>query len=282
MDSSLRPPIHGESESILISTVLPPPTELLGLAEAIDDSLGVYLAARTNWSQSTEWEALRYAVTMSNHALRNAEATLVLARNDMTLLSSAWATARVATESTLKMLWLLEPDNVWERESRWVACMDEGARGGAKGLLKSRPGGARWTEQLARFSTEIKQRLPKGTTVPGKPGNDVLARQHGPELEVMYVEASQFIHATYYGMQQWQKNLGDAAVFEETVRPIDWLTPLVMSWLAFREGAVTLAEVRWASTSDPFMEQRKHEIALADRWVQDARGRFLDACEADS
>lgn len=108
LDSGLRPPNHGESESILSNTVLPPPTELLGLVEAIDDSLGVYLAARTNWGQSTEWEALRYAVTMSNHALRNAEATLVLARNDMTLLSSAWATARVATESTLKMLWLLE------------------------------------------------------------------------------------------------------------------------------------------------------------------------------
>src|SRR5690242_19547695 len=109
-----------------MTIVLEPTRELRRLATRIDFALGQYLTARGNCALTSVFEAPRHGWTLSNLALRHAEATLVLAKTDMALAPTGWVAARAATETAAKCLWLLQPEDEWQREARWIALLREG------------------------------------------------------------------------------------------------------------------------------------------------------------
>ena len=106
-----------------MTTAQEPTRELRRLVTRIDYGLGQYAAARGTWALNSKWEALRYGWSLSNLALRHAESTVTLARTDMALAPSAWVTARAATEAAARCIWLLQPEDEWQREARWLEAM---------------------------------------------------------------------------------------------------------------------------------------------------------------
>jgi hypothetical protein len=133
---------------------------------------------------------------------------------------------------------------VWEREARWLALLEEGARLGERPDLANVPSASSGAESIREFTDAVKAKLPQGVTVPGTPSIVKILRKEGDGLAAFYVYASQYVHATEYSTRQWRANLGVDAAYGERIELEGWQWPLWMAWLAFRITAVRLIEVK--------------------------------------
>jgi hypothetical protein len=252
-----------------MTTLLEPTRELRRLATRIDFALGQYLSVRGNSALNSEFEAPRHGWTLSNLALRHAEATLALAKTDMVLAPTAWITARAALESAAKCLWLLEPDDEWQREARFVAFLTEGVRI-KREETEGLPHIVAQSASIEEFKDGVKAKLlEKRVDVPNVPSmkNILLAENLG--LAQFYVLASQYTHAAELGTRSYRKDLGTKAVFGEFVAPKDWIQPMWIAYSSFRVTALRLVDLQG--------EDRGEDLELADRQVSEARDDFLAA-----
>lgn len=257
----------------MANVVAEPSRELRRLALRIDVGCGRFLAARGSWALSTQWESLRHAWSLSNLSLRNAEATVLLAGSDLVMLPAAWATTRAAVEAAGRCLWLIQPSDVWEREARWLALMEEGARLGEREEVRQLSSAAPSSQAMRRFVDAVKAKLPDGVVVPGSPSIQTFLRGEGEALALFYVLASQYVHAAEFGTRQWRDGLGVDAGYGEHVNEIDWHWPLWMSWLAFRVTAVRLMEEQG--------RQITPDLALVDNQIIEAREAFIASTSSE-
>ncbi|TDK25843.1 hypothetical protein E2F48_11515 [Arthrobacter crusticola] len=257
-----------------MTTVQEPSRELRRLATRIDYGLGRYLAERGSWALTSEWEAPRYGWSLSNLALRHAEATLTLARTDMVLAPSAWVTARAATEAAARCLWLLQPEDEWEREARWLALLHEGVRLGDRKETKDVPTLAAQSKRMKEFAEAVAAKLPEGMAVPGMDSIQSILAAEGEGLALFYVMASQYTHATEHATRFWRVNLGIDASHGEFVGAKDWLQPLWMSYLSFRVTALRLIELKG--------EDPSAVLGLADHQAGEARDAFVASIYAQA
>jgi hypothetical protein len=248
--------------------VIAPSPELVRLAARLEWGMSQYATARGAAASGSRWEAIRHAWTLSNLTLRHAEATALMARTDVAHLPTAWVTARAATESAAKCLWLITPDDEWEREARWVACLEEGARlanrpqlAGFDSLLKN-------SEALKKFAADVRALLPGGVLVPGIPSADAMLQRIAPELASFYVIASQYTHGAELATQTFRSHLGNAAEFGEHTEEDQWVAPLGNSWNAFRSTAREIAAITETELGE--------KALLADRRVDEAFRFFCD------
>lgn len=255
-----------------MTTVQEPTRELRRLATRIDYGLGRYLGERGNWALTSEWEALRYGWSLSNLALRHAEATVMLAKNDMVLAPSAWVTARAATEAAARCLWLLQPDDEWQREARWLALLYEGARLGKRRETKDMPTLVSRSESIEEFAEAVAAKLPEGVSVPGMDSIQSILAAEGEGLASFYVMASQYTHATELATSSWRENLGIDAVYGEFFGAKDWLQPLWMAYLSFRVTALRLIELE-GDGPNAILE-------LVDHQADEAREAFAASLQA--
>lgn len=253
-----------------MTSVKEPTRELRRLVTRISYGLEQHASARGNWALNSKWEALRHAWSLSNLALRHAESTLTLAKTDMVLAPSAWVTARAATEAAARCLWLLQPDDEWRREARWLALMNEGARLGNREATKDYPALVAESEEIRAFADAVAAKLPDGVVVPGRMDSiqDILARE-GNGLALFYVVASQFTHATELSTRSWRVNLATEATFGEFTGASDWLHPVWMAYLSFRVTALRLLELN-GEGPNPLLE-------LSDQQADEAREAFATA-----
>jgi hypothetical protein len=57
--------------------------------------------------------------------IRNVEGVLLMAREDLRLLPAAFSTSRTAYEVAIRVLWLMDPTDPYEREVRWLAYLSQ-------------------------------------------------------------------------------------------------------------------------------------------------------------
>lgn len=220
-----------------------PSRELLRAAGRIDTAIGAILNQRAT-SQAIalgRWEAPKHAWTLSNLSLRHGQSTLALARSDVVLLPGAWATCRAALEASLKAAWLVDTDDEWEREARWLALADEDRRF-AQHLANVLPDlhelHREHAKSTADFLNGIRLKLPAHVTVPvGTPSVEEMAQQAGDGIYDLYRWASQFVHATDPATALlYRTSRGPEAVFGETVDDYQWVQPLRIAWEAVALG----------------------------------------------
>jgi hypothetical protein len=210
-----------------MNTVREPSREVRRLASRIDFALGRFLKVRGNQALGSRWESLRHAWTLSNLALRHAEAVCVLARTDEVLIPGAWATARAAMESAARCLWFLDPEDSWGREARWLALVYEGARLDERPEVAQLYGGRPLSPGATEFANAVSAKSPAGIVVPGVPGIKDMLEPHSGALVGLYAVASQYTHAADLAARQWRSNLGVDAAHGEFVTSRDWLAPAV-------------------------------------------------------
>jgi len=242
------------------------------LAIRIDYGLGQYLAARGNWALKSKWEAPPYGWSLSNLALRHAQSTVTLAKTDMVLAPSAWVTARAATEAAARCLWLLQPEDEWQREARWLALLHEGARLGKRKETKDIPTFVAQCEQIEEFAEAVAAELPEGVSVPRMDSIQSILAAEADGLALFYVMASQYNHATELATRSWRVNLGIDATFGEFIGAKDWLQPVWMAYLSFRITALRLIELKGDGPSAI--------LELADQQADEAREAFAASLQA--
>lgn len=100
--------------------VLPPPPELRAVADALEGAIGSYVSAFAMLGAGGTWEALDEAGLMLLLMIRNIEGVILLSRRDLVLLPGAMVMARSAFETGVAVRWMLDPDDPYEREMRWL------------------------------------------------------------------------------------------------------------------------------------------------------------------
>lgn len=220
-----------------------PPRELRRLATRIEAGLGIYIRARGHGALHSQWEAPRHGWALGNLAIRHTEATALMARTDVAMAPTAFVTARAAVESAARSIWLMEPEDVWEREARWVAFLREGGRLAERRQLAENERLSGRARAIRDFASEVGQKLPAGTEIPGIPSIDSLLARYGTTLDAFYVHSSQYTHSAELATSAFRVNLGIAADFGDYTDVEDWIVPLRQAWQAATARALQLMKI---------------------------------------
>lgn len=224
-----------------METIIEPPTpEILDLCASIDNVIAGYLAAMGQGKVKLgRFEAEVEAYTLNKLIIRHAEACVLMARHDLVLLPSAHVTARAAFEAHLKIMWMLQPVDPYEQETRWVLHLKSAADHWQK-LAKGEHFDAELRAQLLEqknivdgIATDIGNLLEKqGYAVPAKAVSlwDMLKDLDQKYLYPAYVQFSAYAHTNFEVASLYRKNLGCGKKLGEFIRPKDWAFPLEAVW----------------------------------------------------
>lgn len=224
--------------------LIEPDVRVAGMAALIGDLAnrvrrGTPLARSRMGRWESEVEALNLLLLSASFAL----ATAKLARSSVSFLPSAHLNARGAMEAGARALWMLQPDDPFEREGRWLLHLE------SETSIRSRISKLFSKEQenvgkVADFAAKVRAALPAGTSVPkALPKFDRLLDAVGlPEKYIAYAYLSQTAHATHYGAGLNRRHLGTDKEFGEFVVAKDWWLPLSIQWWFLAVPMEVLAE----------------------------------------
>ncbi|MGZ6583153.1 MAG: hypothetical protein ACXVHX_02240 [Solirubrobacteraceae bacterium] len=125
---------------------------------------------------------------------------------------------------------MLEPEDEWAREARWLSLVEEGARLGERREMAAWPGIAAQSEVMRSFSEAVAAKLPAGTSVPRTPTVKQMLEGHGDAFLGFYALASQYAHGAELATRQWRVNLGVDAAYGDFADTRGWALPLLSAW----------------------------------------------------
>jgi len=219
----------------------------------LDDAVKLFLDSRTTLPPLGRYESEVEALNLFNIAIREIEGVITLARADLVLIPAAFAASRAAFEVAVKAAWLVDSDDPYSREVRWLThlrgeeryCQRVAQR--LEDLGKDAQAFRLRADRLQSFRQAVAKALPAGyQELPGSPAfEDMLKSLGGNEVYAFYIHASQFIHGEHAGTWLYRTGgLGTEKRSGEFVRPADWSAPLRLSWLSLvRPGRVLLSRL---------------------------------------
>ena len=96
--------------------------EIATKCDVLDLIIEEFLAAKNALDGSYRvYEAPFEALNLFNLPIRHVEGVIALARRDLVMLPPAELAARAALESAVRAAWTMDPADLFERESRWLA-----------------------------------------------------------------------------------------------------------------------------------------------------------------
>lgn len=235
-----------------------PSEQLLVVADLLDEVVKAFLAHRP--PAPGKWEALDDARSMSNLAVRQIESVAELARIDEVLLPGAWSCARSAYEIGMRLRWLIEPDEPFEREARWLSRIAEEER--LHDQVAERLEGAgsdpSWFRDRATllrgFREDVTAKLPLGQNVPGIPSIEQIALTGSNHASyIRYKQGSQHVHGTHFATEIYRRNLGTAKEFGELVTSAMWAAPMGLCWITLASAGALLID-RLDGDTDAFLD----------------------------
>jgi hypothetical protein len=171
---------------------------------------------------------------------RQVEGVITLAESDLVLLPSAMVLTRSVFEAAAKCMWMLAPEDPFNREVRWLAHLqseedflrkaaDLSDRGGpSEDAAKNRSR----AEQFRDFRTQFIAKLPTGYCPLVKLPNmfEMLDSVGEAHKYLIYVWGCQYAHGTHAAVGLYRKHLGNKMEFGEYIRLRDWYFCLIVSW----------------------------------------------------
>jgi hypothetical protein len=217
---------------------LPPTPGILRMADLIEQAIGRFLEARDTIPPLGKFESDDEAILLFNLVIRDIEAILTLARTDLVLLPAANVLARAVFESALKAAWIVQPDDPFDREVRWLAHLAEEERMlKAIGEVAAKRGGdpASFEEQhrqIRDFRMGVARALPTGySELPGNPGVAQMLENLGQkQTYTLYRVLAQYVHGGHASTWLYRRNFGTLKQIGEFISPVDWQAPLHMAW----------------------------------------------------
>jgi len=231
------------------TVALRPTKPIIDAADLIYESIGRYLECVRSLSEHARRQAPRYesnveAWVLFRQVIRHIEATTELAKLDLVLLPSALVLARATFEATARILWILHPDEVFEREARYLAHLkkeeefwDRVATTWAE-FHQSGKVQLEQCESLRQFRIGVENLLPKHIqrckAVPNL--KNLLGEIGEKEKYLNYSRLSQFSHGTHAAGKLYRKNLGNSKKIGEFISPELWVEPLECAWWCLAKG----------------------------------------------
>jgi len=219
------------------NVVIPPTPAIVKLANQINVVIGSFVKARATVHLG-KWEAEIEASNLFNLVIRNIEGITELANCDLVLLPAANVLARAVFEIAVKAAWMVQPDDPFQREVRWLAHLTEEARthdriaikvdkfGGDAEFFRSQ------AKLLESFRKGVAMRLPAGVAeLAGNPSVEAMLESVGQtKVYSVYTLLAAYVHGTHASTWIYRRNLGTQKELGEFIRPKDWYLPLWTSW----------------------------------------------------
>jgi Family of unknown function (DUF5677) len=218
--------------------VMPPTTKILKIAETLDQAVGQFMSAAQTIPPRGKFESDAEALLLFILVIRDIEAILALARTDLVLLPSANVLARAVFEIALKAAWMVQPDDPFDREVRWLAHLAEEERlhkaisesvtksGGDPVVFKERHA------QIKEFRAGVAKILPSGySELKGNPGVErMLENLDQKHMYSLYRLLAQYVHGGHASTGLYRKGLGTLKQGGEFISPGEWYLPLWSAW----------------------------------------------------
>jgi hypothetical protein len=210
------------------------------MAEAIDDMIDQYRTALRS-AEFNQWEAPREGYVLGWLLVRNIQAVIALARQDEIMATAAWSNARVSFELSVRIIWMLQPTDRYEAECRWLAFLKEHEQAELRIARESSADAgerSRAAEAIRNFREGITAALPNGYRSAKIPNlREMLRALDSSQMYQLYVIGSQFVHGSAYATTNYSRNLGSERVVGDFSSIMDWILPMRLCWLSFREAA---------------------------------------------
>lgn len=244
------------------------------IAEAttlIEEGVERFLLARKTLPQLGKYESHLEALNLFNFVIRHTEAICTLAKRDLVMLPSALPLARAALETTCKIIWMLHPTEVFDREARWLAYLageESYLRKTGNLLIECGQDGAPWIENANKthqFRTSVERLLPP-TTQPLKalPDFRSMLKEIGEEPRYLsYMRLSQFAHGTHAAGSLYRKNLGCGKVLGKFIYPESWAEPMKCCWWCLATGGTRILNVLGGQSREFMNESFLYKVTEA-------------------
>jgi hypothetical protein len=225
-------------------------TPLLEVAKQLDRATAVVVDALVAAPDRGRWEAEVEANVMIALNVRHAEAITALAREGYALYPAAMTLSRAGYESGIRILWMLYPDEPFERERRWLSHLRKGEEHYERFARRlERLGGnpeqhQKYAESLREFRLSVTEALPPSISPPGGlPDLAQMLEQLGdPGKYLMYMLTSQYLHGSYVATELYRRNLGTNKETGEFFSARDWHAPMKLAWFSLEEPVARLLE----------------------------------------
>jgi hypothetical protein len=215
---------------------------LKAAANCLDEAVEqILIAFRAVPVPPGHYEAELEAELMITMSIRHAEGVATLAREGIVMYPAAMVLARAAYEGGIRVLWMLKPDDPFDRESRWLANLGQTARfheqlshefeslGFEDRVVDDERDVAATIRSFAQGVTDkLPERIEPIPKVP--PLREMVRELDIPERYVAYRLGSQFTHVAGYAIGIYRRNLGTAVDLGEFLEPSQWIAPLHMTW----------------------------------------------------
>lgn len=212
---------------------------------ALDGLLGVFapilgaLTLRLGYLKS-EVEA----ANLFKLALRHAQGVVQLARCDLILLPPALVAARACFEATTKAAWMVNHDDPFQREARWLVQLETEERYLKRqhdhfARLGKSVSGSTKCSVFKEFRSAVEAKIPKRIArlkqMPAMP--ERLVDIGGENTYIYYRYLSEFTHGTHVGTGLYRTGLGTMKKIEENTTSDQWGIPLRVCCVSFTQHA---------------------------------------------
>jgi hypothetical protein len=255
-------------------------TNLARAADLLDSAVTAVVSAFAK-APPTGYEADVEANLMIHLTIRDAEGVALLARDGPYMYPAAMVLTRAAYESALRVLWMLHPDDPFEREGRYLAMLKETERlakeaarefGEMGADVATVQGHALIAEQIRQFREGVASKLPAGVTPPKSvPGpKDMIAESSFSARHLLYKFGCQYVHTANYATGLYRRHLGDAMEIGEFIEPKMWAEPLQLTWWSLQAPTARLLDILGADStrfaaSLPAAEMEQTVTALSNQ-----------------
>jgi len=233
----------------------------------MDGAIQAFLTRRKSLPPLGRWEADIEANNLFNLAIRHIESIVELARRDLVLLPSANVLARAVFETSVKAAWMVQPDDPFQRELRWLAHLQEevrmhdrlvsrGLRFGSVDLHPIKERG----DQIREFQKHVVSKLPTGySELKGNPSVEEMLESVGQaQVYPCYIQLAAYVHGTHSATWLYRRNLGNQKELGDYIEPEKWFLPLWTSWKCIQVLGQFFFD-RLDSEPAPFIDSEKCE-----------------------
>jgi hypothetical protein len=238
----------------------PPPQQVLAACDQIDRIIEAYLEALSHADLSRRFEAPMEVYSMLKVMLRFSESIISLARDDLVLLPAANVIARSLLEVGYRSMWLLQANDPFEREGRWLAYLRDGIKH-YRALTKAsslselqRQRFSQIADTHEKFANDMQVLLTaEGNKPPRFPSfREVASVTALPECYHLFVLLSAFTHSNVMSLQLYRRHLGTAKEFGEFIGAADWALSLSVAGGVFYRVAKAFLENHDVDTDRKF------------------------------
>jgi len=258
-----------------MTVVIPTTPEVALVCDELEKAIGRFLNSLNTLPPLGQYESQVEAVKLFYLAIRDIEGVITLARADLVLIPPAIASARAGFEAAVKAIWMIDADDPYECEGRWLAHLKTEARfhnriaARYEEIGKDASSTRKMAQTLASFSQAVEERLPPGIQVPkGSHSVDKMLESTGADhMYATYIHLSQFAHAEHAATWLYRtRGLGNEKLHGDFTKPAHWHLPLSVTWFSLTHIGRLLLK-RLGGNTDMFIhkEYEEHVVELIEQ-----------------